>query len=98
MIPKIEIATTAEIKSFQEQKLVELLRYVNANSPFYSSLFAKKNIDISNIKTIEDLTRCPLPQKKICKNTMMIFYVFLQIKLLIMPLHPGLWEIRLLLD
>ena len=56
MIPKIEIATTAEIKSFQEQKLAELLRYVNANSPFYSSLFSKNNIDIATIKTIEDLT------------------------------------------
>ena len=51
MIPKIEIATTAEIKSFQEKKMAELLRYVNVNSPFYSSLFSKNNIDFISIIT-----------------------------------------------
>jgi phenylacetate-CoA ligase len=64
MIPKIEIATVAEIKSFQEQKLVELLNYVNMNSPFYSSLFAKMNIDITSIKTIEDLSLLPVTTKE----------------------------------
>lgn len=64
MIPKIEIATTAEIKSFQEQKLAELLSYVNANSPFYRSLFSQNNIDITNIKTIEDLTQLPVTTKE----------------------------------
>lgn len=64
MTPKIEIATTAEIKSLQEQKLAELLSYVNAKSPFYKSLFAKNNIDISQIKTIEDLAQLPVTTKE----------------------------------
>jgi phenylacetate-CoA ligase len=64
MIPKIEIATTAEIKLFQEQRLIELLRYVNANSPFYSSLFAKNNFDIAQIKTLEDLSLLPVTSKE----------------------------------
>jgi phenylacetate-CoA ligase len=64
MIPKIETATTAEIKSFQEEKLLELLRYVNTNSPFYTSLFAKNNIDISTIKTLEDLALLPVTTKE----------------------------------
>ncbi len=38
MIPKIELADKADIKAFQEQKLQEVLQYVNANSPFYSSI------------------------------------------------------------
>ncbi|PWA09111.1 phenylacetate--CoA ligase [Flavobacterium laiguense] len=64
MIPKIEIATTAEIKSFQEQRLTELLSYVNANSPFYKALFAKNNIDIARIKTLEDLSLLPVTTKE----------------------------------
>ncbi|PKB15926.1 AMP-binding protein [Flavobacterium sp. 5] len=64
MIPKIEIATIAEIKLFQEEKLKELLAYVNANSPFYSSFFAKNNIDITSIKTIEDLGLLPVTTKE----------------------------------
>lgn len=64
MIPMIEMATMAEIKLFQEQKLTELLRYVNSNSPFYKALFAEKNIDISRIKTIEDLVLLPVTTKE----------------------------------
>jgi phenylacetate-CoA ligase len=64
MIPKIETATTEEIKSFQEQKLLELLAYVNENSPYYKRLFAKENIDIKNIKTLEDLQLLPVTSKE----------------------------------
>lgn len=64
MIPKIETGTTAEIKTFQEEKLLELLRYVNTNSPFYSSLFAKNKIDITAIKTLEDLSTLPVTTKE----------------------------------
>ncbi len=64
MIPKIETATTEEIKSFQEQKLLELLVYVNQNSPYYKRLFAKENIDINKIKTLEDLQLLPVTSKE----------------------------------
>ena len=64
MIPKIETATTEEIKSFQEQKLLELLTYVNENSPYYKRLFAKENIDIKSIKTLEDLQLLPVTSKE----------------------------------
>ncbi|WP_395056687.1 phenylacetate--CoA ligase [Flavobacterium sp.] len=64
MIPKIETATTEEIKSFQEQKLMELLAYVNQNSPYYKRLFAKSTIDIKNIKTLEDLQLLPVTSKE----------------------------------
>jgi phenylacetate-CoA ligase len=64
MIPKIETATTEAIKSFQEQKLLELLAYVNQNSPYYKRLFAKENIDIKNIKTLEDLQLLPVTSKE----------------------------------
>jgi len=64
MIPKIEIATTTEIKDFQEQKLLELLKYVHQKSPFYKRLFAKENVEIGNIKTIEDLQLLPVTTKE----------------------------------
>ncbi len=64
MIPKIETASTAEIKIFQEQKLSEMLAYVKEHSPFYKRLFAGQNIDISLIKTIEDLQKLPVTTKE----------------------------------
>ncbi len=64
MIPKIETATTEEIKIFQEQKLFELLAYVNEKSTFYKNLFATNNIDITTIKTIEDLQLLPVTTKE----------------------------------
>ena len=64
MIPKIEKAPTTEIKIFQERKLSELLEYVNTNSPYYKSLFAKENVDVSKIKTLEDLQLLPITTKE----------------------------------
>ena len=64
MIPKIETASLPEIKSFQEQKLLELLHYVNLKSPFYKRLFEKENIDITSIKTLEDLRLLPVTTKE----------------------------------
>lgn len=63
MIPKIEKATIAEIKVFQEEKLKELLQYLSGNSPFYQSFFKEHSIDISVIKTLEDLQKIPVTTK-----------------------------------
>ncbi|MEO8516371.1 MAG: AMP-binding protein [Flavobacterium sp.] len=63
MIPAIETATTAEIKSFQEQKLQELLVYLSENSPYYKALFGKENIDIQSINKLEDLQKIPTTTK-----------------------------------
>ena len=64
MIPKIELATTEEIKSFQEEKLLELLNYVAQNSSYYKRLFEREHIDIKNIKTLEDLELLPVTSKE----------------------------------
>jgi len=64
MIPKIETASTAEIKIFQEQKLSEMLAYVKVHSPFYKKLFSQHNIDTATIKTIEDLQKIPVTTKE----------------------------------
>lgn len=64
MIPAIEKNSLEEIKIFQEQKLAELLTYISQNSPFYKRLFAGQNIDISKIKTLEDLHYLPVTTKE----------------------------------
>lgn len=63
MIPAIETQSTSEIKQFQEQKLQEVLAYLNDNSPFYKELFKRENITISQIKSLEDLHRIPVTTK-----------------------------------
>jgi phenylacetate-CoA ligase len=59
----IDLKSTKEIKSYQEEQLGELLQYVNKNSKFYSDLFKEHNISINDIKTIEDLQKLPFTTK-----------------------------------
>lgn len=63
-IPRIESLTSAEIIRYQEEKLRELLIYLQHNSPFYSDMFAKHKIDISKIKTLKDLRILPTTDKE----------------------------------
>lgn len=48
----------------QEEKLRDLLAYLNLFSPFYKELFAKHNINIADIKTLEDLPLLPTTGKE----------------------------------
>ena len=63
MIPKIEQASTQEIKDFQEGKLAELLAYLNENSAYYKRVFSENNITIDAIQSIEDLSKIPTTTK-----------------------------------
>jgi phenylacetate-CoA ligase len=63
-LPSISFQPAAQIKAYQEKKLVELLHYLKTNSPYYQQLFLKNNIDIRNIKTIENLVHLPTTEKK----------------------------------
>jgi phenylacetate-CoA ligase len=47
----------------QEQKLQELLQYLSKNSPYYQGLFAKHQIDIASVRTLQDLTKLPTTEK-----------------------------------
>ncbi|WP_267404519.1 MULTISPECIES: AMP-binding protein [unclassified Chryseobacterium] len=61
--PSIEKSDRHEIKKFQEQKLQELLAYLETHSPFYQRLFKENNINISDIQTLEDLQKIPTTTK-----------------------------------
>jgi phenylacetate-CoA ligase len=63
-LPKAAYQSTEEIKKLQEQKLQELLVYLNQYSPFYKEIFSKNNIDVANIKTLEDLSKIPATTKE----------------------------------
>ncbi len=47
----------------QQQKLQELLLYLSNNSPFYMEMFNKYKVDITAIKTRQDLTLLPTTEK-----------------------------------
>lgn len=59
----IEKSESQEIKKFQEQKLQELLAYLENHSPFYQRLFKENNINISDIQMLEDLKKIPTTTK-----------------------------------
>lgn len=61
--PDIENKSVSEIKQFQEKKLTDLLAYVNTHSEFYKKRFSEKKINISEIKTLNDLKQIPVTLK-----------------------------------
>jgi len=63
MIPKIEHASTQDIKVFQEEKLHELLTYLSKHSTYYKRVFSEHNIDVNSIQSLEDLTKIPTTTK-----------------------------------
>ncbi len=64
MIPEIEQASASEIKMYQEQKLKELLEYLQSSSPYYQRLFQEHGLDLSSINTLEDLVHVPTTSKE----------------------------------
>ncbi|WP_144283349.1 phenylacetate--CoA ligase family protein [Chryseobacterium echinoideorum] len=63
LFPLIEKSTIQEIKVFQEEKLQELLQYLEKHSPFYQRLFIENDIQISEIQKLEDLQKIPTTTK-----------------------------------
>jgi len=63
MIPDIEKKSKSEIKEFQEKELRSLLKYLKKNSPFYKKWFVKHNINLLDIKRLEDLVKIPVTTK-----------------------------------
>lgn len=63
LTPEIEFQPLDVIKKYQEKKMGVALEYLKSNSPFYKRLFQKEKIDVSKIKTVEDLGCVPLTEK-----------------------------------
>ncbi len=54
----------SEIRDLQEEKLRELLLYLNTHSPYYQKIFKSKNIDPEKIRSLEDLVLLPVTTKE----------------------------------
>jgi phenylacetate-CoA ligase len=61
--PSIEKSDVQEIRVFQEGKLQELLKYLESKSPFYQKLFKENNININDIRSLDDLRKIPTTSK-----------------------------------
>lgn len=61
--PEIQFLSRNEIRAYQEKRLAEALDYVGKKSPFYMRSFAENGIDISRIRTLEDLSCLPVTTK-----------------------------------
>lgn len=60
----IEFASGAEIKCFQEQEMRKMLAYISSKSKFYKERFSSRGIDISEIRTLDDLRKLPFTTKQ----------------------------------
>ena len=65
---EIAFQSQTKIKVMQEQKLQELLSYLAQHSVFYKELFARHRINITDIETLEDLSRLPTTGKEDLQN------------------------------
>jgi phenylacetate-CoA ligase len=57
-----------EINTFQVEELKVLLQYLNEHSTFYKNQFKSLGIDISTIKSLEDLKKFPFTNKEDLAN------------------------------
>jgi phenylacetate-CoA ligase len=62
--PEILFQPVDKIRTMQERKLRELLAYVARHSPFYRELFDRHHIDISAIRSLDDLAAIPPTTKE----------------------------------
>ena len=60
----IQFKTPAEIKAWQEARLIEEVAYMAAHSPFYQAMFRRAGINPAEIRHIEDLQRLPVTTKE----------------------------------
>lgn len=63
-INDIEFHSPEQIEVYQNGRLQEALQYLAEHSPFYQKLFKENEIDISSIKSTQDLVRLPFTEKK----------------------------------
>ena len=64
MISEIEFQPKEVIKAYQEERLRDMLQYLQDHSPYYQRIFTENHINIASIKKIEDLQHIPFTDKK----------------------------------
>jgi phenylacetate-CoA ligase len=62
--PAIEKESLVTRQGFQFEKLKTLLAYLQFNSPFYQRRFKEKQVDLSGIRSLQDIIKLPLTDKE----------------------------------
>ena len=64
MIPELEKASPEAIQRQQEQRLRELVAYVQEHSTYYKRIFRENNLLATDIKSLSDLRKIPTTSKE----------------------------------
>lgn len=64
MIPEIEKAPVQDIQRLQEQRLRELVGYVQEHSPYYKRIFKENKLGSGDIHDLSDLHKIPTTSKE----------------------------------
>lgn len=67
-LKKSELWSYEELEAYQLSKFKELIEFANEYSPFYKEHFETHNFSVEEIKTLEDIVKVPLLDKKILLN------------------------------
>jgi phenylacetate-CoA ligase len=62
--PDIEKLPGGDIKAYQDKRLPEFFSYLQQHSHFYRTVFRRHSIDVSRIRSIEDLAEIPVTTKE----------------------------------
>ena len=61
---RLELASAEELRRDQERRLRRLVRWAAVRSPFYRRWFAESGVDPRSIRSLSDLERLPLLQRR----------------------------------
>ena len=68
LLHKLHSYSKEQLQAYQFEEMMKLLRYVNEHSKFYNELY--KNINIEDIKAIEDIKKLPIVTKEMLRKNM----------------------------
>lgn len=61
--PQLAYTSLEQQSAFQYDRLMETLQYLSTYSPFYQALFHKHTVDLTKIRSLEDLSLLPFTTK-----------------------------------
>lgn len=73
ILKKIDHWKKEEFVSYQNNHLKKILSYTINHVPFYHDFYKKNNIDVSKVKTIDDLYKLPIVRKEDVQNHWNLF-------------------------
>lgn len=68
----LDYSNFEKLQQYQNERLKEFVEYAFKNSPFYREFY--KDIDIAQVKTVEDLKKLPVLQKEVVRQNISSLY------------------------